>query len=194
MDIRHIFSTDDLESVLCFVRGILPTIGVSEGKYSCSFWLDQMNVYPDLLLYAKDGEVICGSVLGWVDNGTITIGACCVDNTYRGKGIGRSLIVELEKRAKTLGFHSFSLGAVEDAEGFYEKIGFKGALLIQSKEYSIDDLLSLNNTYEVIYTNVYDGCINQVCLKVPCADRELQRQYETIFPGCGTQMVYKKIF
>lgn len=101
---------------------------------------------------------------------------------------------EIERRVKALGYHSIALGSVEGAERFYEKLGYKGSLLIQSEDHSIDQLLSLNDKYEVIYTNVYEGTVNQVCLRLSSPDRELQRLYEKTFPSCTTQMVFGKSF
>lgn len=194
MFIDNVKNIDDLESVLQLVFTIFPRMKNGENKYSYNFWLEKMNELPELLLYAKDSDIICGSVFAWVDDGGITIAHCCVDNAYRGKGIGKALMLEAEKRIKSLGYHDIALGSVESAEAFYEKLGYTGSLLIQSEKHSIDELKSLNTLYEVIYTNVYDGTINQVFLCVPFADRELQRKYEETFPGCSTQMVFKKTF
>ena len=79
------------------------------------------------------------------------------------------------------------------AEGFYENIGFKGSLLIQSELNTIDELLSLNNNYEIAWTNIYDNKINQLCLSLQRPDRELQKKYKEGFPFCNTQMIFQKI-
>jgi len=194
MLIEHVKNMDELEAVLQLVFSIFPQLENGEYKYSRKFWVEKMNELPELLLYAKDGDVICGSVFAWVDNGGVTVAHCCVDHAYRGKGIGRALMLEVEKRVKALGYHSIALGAVEGTEGFYEKLGYKGSLLIQSEKYTVDELKSLNKTYEVIYTNVYEGTIHQLCLRLPSPDREFQRSYEEAFPGCSTQMVFGKTF
>lgn len=190
--IDNVKNADELIAVLDFVYSIFPQI--KDGKYSYDFWKQKLNELPELLLYAKDGDEICGSVFAWDDNGGITIAHCCVGKAHRGKGIGKALMIEAENRIKALGYHSIALGSVEGAEGFYEKLGYKGALLIQSEKNSIDELKSFNKKYEVIYTNVYDGTINQVCLKIPFYDREFQRKYEEAFPGCSTQIVFGKNF
>lgn len=194
MIIDNVKNINELDSVLQLVLTIFPGMENGENKYSYNFWLEKMNELPELLLYAKDNDTICGSVFAWADNGGITIAHCCVDNIYRGKGVGKTLILEVEKRVKSLGFHDIALGSAESAEDFYEKLGYTGSLLIQSEKQSIDELKSLNTLYEVIYTNVYDGTVNQVYLHLPHADRELQRRYEETFPGCNTQMVFKKNF
>ena len=101
-------------------------------------------------------------------------------------------MLEIERRVKAL-LHSIALGSVEGAE-ILRKARLQGSLLIQSEDHSIDQLLSLNDKYEVIYTNVYEGTVNQVCLRLSSPDRELQRLYEKTFPSCTTQMVFGKSF
>lgn len=194
MIIDNVKNIDELDAVLQFVFAVFPQLENGEHKYSRDFWVERMNELPQLLLYAKDGNTICGSVFGWVENNNVTVAHCCVHANYRGKGIGRALMLELEKRVKELKYCGIALGSVENAEGFYEKLGYKGSLLIQSDKHSIEELKAFNKKYEVIYTSVYDGKINQVCLRLPCADREFQREYEKAFPGCWTQMVFGKSF
>jgi len=53
--------------------------------------------------------------------------------------------------------------------------------------------LSLKNNYEIIWTNIYDNKINQICLSMEKPDRELQNKYKEIFSGCSTQMIFQKV-
>lgn len=48
------------------------------------------------------------------------------------------------------------------------------------------------NLGAVEFTNIYDSKVSQVCLELPEADRDLQKEYEVAFPGCYTQMMYSK--
>lgn len=192
--IDNVKTIEELDAVLQLVFSIFPQVTDGTYKYSRDFWIDKLNELPELLLCAKDGDKVCGFVLAWNDHGTITAATVGIDKEYRGQGIGKALMLELERRVKALGYHGIALGAGEGAEGFYEKLGYKGSLLIQSEKYSIDELKALNTEYEVLYTNVYEGKINQVCLRLPKIDRELQRKYESTFPGCSTQMVFGKEF
>jgi GNAT superfamily N-acetyltransferase len=197
--IGNVKDIGELNAVLEAVKTIFPDQVDLEGggKYSREFWTDRLGERPELLLYAKAGGKICGSVFAWEDGGSITIAHCGVLKEYQKQGIGRALVAETEKRAKILGYGGIALGSAEEAEGFYEKLGYTGSLLIQSDKHSVDELKSLNErekNYEVLWTNVYEGTINQVCLKVPAADRELQRSYENAFDSCWTQMTYGKNF
>ena len=194
MHIDNVTNADELEPVWQFVCDIFPQLNNDECKYSRAFWIEKMGELPELLLYARDGSTICGSVFAWVTNGAVTIGHCCVDRANRGQGVGSALMVEVERRVKDLGYRGITLGAMEAAEGFYAKLGYTGSLLIQSEEHSIDRLKSLNESYEVIGTNVYEGTVSQLWLRLPAVDRELQRKYEETLPGCSTQMTFGKTF
>ncbi len=192
MGINHVMNTAELDAVLQLVYSLFPQLDNDEYRYSREFWVEKMGELPELLLFARDGSTVVGSVFGWGNNGAVTIGHCGVAEAHRGKGIGSALMVEVERRATDLGCSRITLGALEDAEEFYAKLGYSGSLLIQSETHSIDELKDLNERYEVIGTNVYEGTVNQVWLRLPATDRELQRKYEETLPGCGTQMTFGK--
>lgn len=192
--IKHVTTERELDDALAFDRKVfgIPSERGSPA-YSREKWLERMKTHGDLMLYAEsDGEVI-GIVFGRVEgDGSATVGPVAVDGRFRKRGIARELMLLLEKRALGHGVRHLGLGAAESAEGFYEKLGYTGTLLIQSEKHGIDELLALNTKYRVIHTNVYGGTINQVYLDLPAADRELQRKYESTLPGCCTQMVFGK--
>lgn len=191
MQIATIKSEYDLDKVLGLVCTIFPELRDGH-RYDRTFWLNQITRNSEFLLYAKAGDEIIGAVFAWVDNDEVIIVICCVAQAYRGKGVGRSLIREIEKVIKTHGFNSVSLGSRAGAEGFYKSLGYTGSLLVQSEIHSVDQLKSIKSEYEVIYTRVYEETVNQVCLRLPKVDRELQRRYENTLPGCYTQMIFRK--
>ena len=192
MEVGSVRNAEELHEVLLLVHAIFPQLRNEEYRFSRDFWMERMSESPELLLYARDGATICGSVFGCVEQGAVTIGHCCVDGAYRGRGVGSDLMLELEKRARELGHRNIVLGAEEGAEGFYERLGYSGSLLIQSEEHSVDELKALNERYEVIGTNVYNGTVSQLWLRLPRIDREFQRSYERALPGCYTQMTFGK--
>lgn len=51
--------------------------------------------------------------------------AISVDKDYRGRGLGRTYVMEHEKNAKKLGCKSVYLIAAEEESVFYEKLGYK---------------------------------------------------------------------
>ena len=192
--IKHVTTEQELDAVLAFDKRVfgLPSERHSPA-YSREKWVERMKTHGDLMLYAElDGEVIA-IVFGRIENNRIiTVGPVAVDERYRKHGIARELMLLLEKRALGHGIHHLGLGAVESAEGFYQKLGYTGNLLVQSEKHSIEELLSLSKKYPVKSTNVYEGTVNQVLLDLPFPDRELQRRYENTLPGCYTQMVFEK--
>lgn len=123
---------------------------------------------PELMLYVEVEDEVIATVLSFLENnGNITIGMVATNEKYRKKGIAKKLMLMIEKRAKELGVHLIALGSAETAEGFYTKLGYTGQLLIQSQKHTIEELLTLNPGYPIAFTNIYDGDINQVCLKLP---------------------------
>jgi GNAT superfamily N-acetyltransferase len=193
-DIHYIKTEQELDAALAHTLKIFDQPnGHSIAANEREKWLERMASAGDLMLYAEsDGEVIA-IVFGMIENNaSITVGIVAVDERFRKKGIGQELMLLLEKRALERGIHSLYLGAAESAEGFYEKLGYTGTLLIQSERHSVEELLSFNTQYPVVATNVYEGTINQIYLDLKKADRALQRRYERELPGCGTQMVFGK--
>jgi predicted N-acetyltransferase YhbS len=192
--IKHVTTELELDAVLEFDKKAfgLPSERNSPA-YSRERWLERMKTHGDLMLYAESGGEVIAIVFGRIENGnSVTVGPVAVDAQFRKHGIARELMFLLEKRALEHGIEHLGLGAVESAEGFYQRLGYTGTLLVQSEKHGIEELLSLNEKYPVKSTGVYDGTVNQVFLDLPAPDRELQRQYENSLPGCHTQMVFGK--
>ena len=190
--LKNVSSEQELEKTFDFFKMIfIDNPVIYNPEYSFEKWKERMKNHGDLMLYTSlDNEVI-GIVFGRInDNHSMTIGPVAVDENYRGIGIAKEMIFLLEKRVKHYEINSITLGAVESAEKFYSKLGYIGSLLIQSQIHSIEQLLSLNSRYKVKFTNIYDGKVSQVCLELTEPDKDLQKEYEAIFPGCYTQMMY----
>lgn len=188
--IKNVTNIQELKKALAFGAKIFNC----EPDFGCAEYTNEkISKYGDLLLFAESENKVIAMVFGRIeDNGNLTVAAVAVDERFRKQGIAREMMHLMEKRAKNHGIHLIALVAAQTAEEFYAKLGFSGSLLIQSEQHSIEELLSLNTKYEVRYTNVYDGIVNQICLALPKADRELQKRYESTFPGTYTQMMFWK--
>ena len=187
--IKHVTNEDELKKTLKFARNILN----HDEQFDKQSWSERMKAHPELLIYAESRSEVIGISLAYLeDNGNATIGGVAVDTEYRKHGIAKELITQVEKQAKKLNVHLIVLGSKEEAEGFYEKIGYTGQLLIQSQRHSVEELLELNPGYSVVFTNVYNGKINQLCLKLDRPNKELKRQCESILDGCYTQIMFWK--
>jgi N-acetylglutamate synthase-like GNAT family acetyltransferase len=188
--IKHVTNEDELNKTLNFARNIL---NHNEIQFDKQCWSERMKAHPELLIYAESRSEVIGISLAYLeDNGNVTIGGVAVVVEYRKHGIAKELIAQIEKQAKNLDVNLIVLGSKEEAEGFYEKIGFTGQLLIQSEKHSVEELLELNPGNTVLYTNIYDGKINQLCLKLDSSNKELQRKYESMCNGCNTQIMFWK--
>ena len=197
--IKHITTEAELDRALALDRRVFGMDGECEdSEYTREKWLSRIERDGEIMLYASaddasaDDELIAIVFGRFEGERDVTVGPVATDARFRGKGIARSLMLRLEQAAKTLGAARLTLGAAESAEAFYAKLGYTGSLLIQSEKHSIDELLAHSVGHPVLYTNVWGGIINQICLALTEPDRELQRQYEHGLGDCWTQMMFSK--
>jgi len=197
MFIDYVKNIEELDAVLAFSNALNPNHSVasidseSDEKYGRKWWIQQFNDNPELLLFVKDDNKICASLFGFNEHGNITVHEGILDE-YRKTGIFESLFIELEKKAKKLGFSSIVLGINDGEEEFYAKLGYIGKTLIQSEKYSVDELKAFNeqyNNYEITGTNVYDGYIHQLWLNSSLLDTELKKKYEEEVGDCWMQII-----
>lgn len=78
-----------------------------------------------MMLCVSDGARIRGGVVAFGDE-EVTVRAIGIDPEIRGLGIGRRLLELVELQALARGARVLSLGAVEDARGFYDRLGYRG--------------------------------------------------------------------
>ena len=201
--IDNIKNINELDAVMTFVKSFNPTCnfdfcGEGDHKYSRNFWLEEWKKSPELLLYAKENDEICGIILGWSESynkENITIAGDCVAEAYQNKGLHEALFIEIEKRAKKLGYKGIGLGIAEGQEEFYANMGFIGKTLIQSEKYSVDELIAFNEqykNYEVTGAGVYDGYVNQLWINASILDKGLKKHYEEEIGDCWVCVVVGK--
>ena len=83
--------------------------------------------------------IYCGKFCGGTGRiyaehgGGFHAGRIAVKKDYRGLGLGKALLCELEKKAKELGGSRLVVGAQLQAKGFYEACGFseKGSVYLE---------------------------------------------------------------
>jgi len=74
----------------------------------------------------KDGKVIAmvmGEEKQYYDGIVFTVSEFCVKNNFRGKGVGKALFKEFEKRLKEKGIRALELCTIPEDAGFYKKLG-----------------------------------------------------------------------
>jgi len=87
----------------------------------------------ELMVAVAERELIRGGVIAFGDE-HLTVLAIGVDGEIRGMGIGRRLLEIIEARALVRGARSISLGAAEDARGFYGRMGYRGKRTMREKQ------------------------------------------------------------
>ena len=203
MNIGSVKNIEELNEVFEFFKLVHAdsptTYKPEEGElYGRKWWIGEFNKNPELLLYIRDGEKICGAIIGWADKGgNVTVADDGVLDEYKDKGIHEALFIEFEKRAKKLGFPGIALGIAEGQEEFYAKLGYMGSMLIQSEKHSVDELknfleTSCGKNCELTGTNIYDGYVNQLWLRVSILDKELKSKFENELGDCWCQVIVCK--
>lgn len=95
---------------------------------------------PSFFLYYFEKNTIKGILFAYNKRKHLHVGEIAVDEKFRGTGIGKKLINEIEKRAMKMGKEKIVLGARESAEKFYAKLGYFPILFIQTtKKYPISN-------------------------------------------------------
>lgn len=88
------------------------------------------NIYPveerNIMFVALDNDKFVGGVHGSITEDSMYICRLVVREEYRGNGIGKNLMYNIEEKAKELEVHSINLGTVEfQAVKFYKKLGYR---------------------------------------------------------------------
>jgi len=81
-----------------------------------------------------EGDAIVGGVLAMAFDQVVTIRAIAVPESDRGLGVGRRLVELVELEAMDGPCLMLALGSVDDARGFYDKLGFRGRHSGRSKD------------------------------------------------------------
>src|SRR5207253_10831238 len=88
---------------------------------------EKFDVHPELLMVAIERGVVVGSVMGGYDGHRGWISRAAVLTSYRGRGIGKALVEEVEKRLAALGCIKVNLQVVASnaaVVGFYRSLGY----------------------------------------------------------------------
>lgn len=161
--------------------------------HSYTKWKERYLDNSNILLYAESDEKIVGLAFGRLsEENSVILGPVCVQKDFRKQGIAKQLIHNLEEKAKLDGRSYIHLGSVESAEHFYKELGYKGALLIQSELHTIDEILTLKEEYDVLFTKTYNETISQVCLQVEIDDKQFRGRVENSDLDCHVIMMFRK--
>ncbi|MBF0546543.1 MAG: GNAT family N-acetyltransferase [Candidatus Riflebacteria bacterium] len=133
MEIKHVTTVEEIEEVrrlfqeyakflavdLCF-QGFEEELKTLPGKYAPP---------KGALLIAREGELVAGCVaLRKLEENVCEMKRLFVRPQFKGKGIGRSLAVQIIREGVSLGYKSMRLDTLDrlnEAMSLYEKLGFK---------------------------------------------------------------------
>lgn len=77
-------------------------------------------------IHLMDGEVCLGSIFFWWAGPCAVVEALAVEKEHRGKGLGKTLLLEAERDMIEAGCKQISLTSLPfQAPFFYEKLGYK---------------------------------------------------------------------
>jgi GNAT superfamily N-acetyltransferase len=124
--IRPVASLQELARVFDLAGAQLPQPLMRRDRRSSTFPAD-----CSLMVVAEDqGRIVGGALAFRTDPASLACGVTlrliAVTSAYRGKGLGRRLLQQVEAAAVRLGASEISLGASDAERGFYLPMGYSG--------------------------------------------------------------------
>ncbi len=121
------FKLDDYDTVYALWENSKPGVGIGRSDTREEI-AKKLQRDPDLFIVAVDEGRIIGTVIGGYDGRRGIIYHLAVDQTYRGNGIGKLLMAEIEKRLAAKGcLKSYLLVTRENTDviEFYNRLGWE---------------------------------------------------------------------
>ncbi len=121
------FDRQDYEAVLALWQQYPEALGIGRSDTRDEI-LKKLARDPDLFIVAEEEGMIVGTVIGGYDGRRGLIYHLAVDHGYRGRGLGRILMDEVERRLAAKGcIRAYLLVRREnlDVVEFYEKLGWE---------------------------------------------------------------------
>ena len=86
----------------------------------------KLAVQPELILVALSGDDVVGTTMAGYDGHRGWLYAVAVNPSHRGRGIGRELVAEAERRLAALGCEKINLQvrSGNPVEAFYKRLGY----------------------------------------------------------------------
>lgn len=87
-----------------------------------------------LVIYQNDEAIATGRMYSH-DQETMILGRIAIIKAFRKRGLGSKIVSALEKKANQLGYFKAQLSAQQQAQGFYEKLGYQKSGKVYYDEY-----------------------------------------------------------
>jgi len=156
MNFRNI-SPDELKAADEFQQKILNP--KNEKRYRpFSYIKRQYGICPELFVGVYKNNKIIGIAFGYVKKSNVLLGELAIDQKFRKMGIGSKLLVFFENRAARIGKEKIVTGALEEAEAFYLRKGYKPILFLQIKYSQLPQNYTSISEFKIIKeTNYVDA-------------------------------------
>jgi|SRR5215467_8846121 len=99
---------------------------------SADLYAERHSTESDIQIVAVAEGQIVGCALASTQGRWATVGEVVVTPGWRGQGIGRRLLAELESSGRLRGLKSLVLGSVDESVNFYVRAGYETVLMIQT--------------------------------------------------------------
>ncbi|MDF2700069.1 MAG: hypothetical protein K0Q49_1625 [Haloplasmataceae bacterium] len=97
MEIEHIKDEVTLKNVLNIADEILGIYSKGDNN-SLTYWKSKFHENPELLLFSKDSDEICGFPFGIIENSAVTLRYVGVKQKYQRQGIYVNLLRRLKNK------------------------------------------------------------------------------------------------
>ena len=127
MDLREFNLARDYDATLALWQTAAPGVHVGRSDSAAEI-AKKLERDPDLFLVADEGGAIVGSVIGGYDGRRGLVYHLAVAPDWRGRGLGRQLMAELESRLRARGcLKAYLLVTPDNAEAleFYARQGWE---------------------------------------------------------------------
>lgn len=123
-EIRIVEDITELNKVLKFCYEILGGHDDNDNVYGPAAWANRLNENYLMVFAETDGDIV-SAVMGRAENpDSVVLGFAACRADCRNNGITSSLLSKLENNARQYGYKYITLGAADEAVGFYEKCGY----------------------------------------------------------------------
>lgn len=187
--VRAVASPVELAQCVDFLAAQFPG---SPMPRDVGFYAKEFALNPALLLLAEVAGQIEGVLLGFVEDDHVLVGGIAISLSLRGQGIGSLLIDELVRHSRLVGQDTILAGAVEGAEGFYQRTGFEATLFVQAQgPGAMGALEAAAAGHRVLWRDESDTWAKMV-IETDGVDRTLQRRLEREVPESHTQYLMQR--